>query len=87
MRNIKCPRCGTDNIKEITPSTKHTLKEFACKGICSKDNFNFVDEMSCTYFQYDIQDRTYSWPARAMWQCHEEDVEDVRSGRKKADII
>jgi len=80
MTNIKCPRCGENKIIEINPS-KFSLKEYECVGKCA-------ESFDLCYFQYDEIDGTYSWPAVGVqYKCHEDELKDVRKGKKRPEFI
>jgi len=61
---VQCPRCGSENVEELgRPDDKIS---FECLGECSEEILSSLSKHDRTYFQYDIRDKTYCWPANCM---------------------
>ncbi len=81
MAEIQCPRCGATAIREI--KTSGPTKEFECLGKCGEGIYGWDG----VYFQYETDTHIYCWPARVMYNCHEDDLDAVRAGKIEAEII
>ena len=78
---VECPRCGGNDIIQLNPS-KSSLKEYECVGKCVGNSFVY------RYFQYEEMDGTYSWPAISVqYKCHEDELNDVRNGKVRPELV
>ena len=81
---MECPRCGSIDVKRGGPH--HT--EFECCGKCLEEHPDQPKDHEWIYFQYDVDENVYCWPAPGvMHQCHAEELQDVRDGKKRTEFI